>query len=155
MYTVYQGADKSLARPGRKQSSEACLGRARFQQHRDASCHQFFFLQGKAPKEIHAFMIERLACFRAGRAKDLSAPLFSIMDSISCVLKFCCASAFTYTAWVGVVWGRPSMTSDDFGSILTSNPSCHILSKVCPLSKMTSQTYDPPQATGKWIAYGK
>ena len=29
--------------------------RARFRQHGDASCHRvFFFLQGKAPKEIHA-----------------------------------------------------------------------------------------------------
>ena len=34
--------------------------RARFQQHRDASCHQFCFLQGKAPKEIYANLIETL-----------------------------------------------------------------------------------------------
>ena len=35
--------------------------RARFQQHRDASCHQvFFFLQGKVPKEIHAILKEPL-----------------------------------------------------------------------------------------------
>ena len=34
--------------------------RARFQQHRDASCHQFFLLQGKAPKEIHAILTETL-----------------------------------------------------------------------------------------------
>ena len=36
--------------------------RARFQQHGDASCHQvsFFFLQGKSPKEIHAFLTETL-----------------------------------------------------------------------------------------------
>jgi len=35
--------------------------RARFQQHRDASCHQvFFFLQGKAPKEINAILKETL-----------------------------------------------------------------------------------------------
>jgi len=34
--------------------------RARFQQHRDASCHQFFFLQGKTPKEIHAILIKTL-----------------------------------------------------------------------------------------------
>jgi len=32
--------------------------RARFQQHRDASCHQVFFLQGKAPKEIHTILKE-------------------------------------------------------------------------------------------------
>ena len=34
--------------------------RARFQQHRDASFHQVFFLQGKAPKEIHAILTETL-----------------------------------------------------------------------------------------------
>jgi len=35
--------------------------RARFQQQGDASCHQvFFFLQGKAPKEIHAILTETL-----------------------------------------------------------------------------------------------
>ena len=35
--------------------------RARFQQHRDACCHQFFFfLQGKVPKEIHSILMETL-----------------------------------------------------------------------------------------------
>ena len=35
--------------------------RARFQQHGDASCHLVFcFLQGKAPKEIHAILTETL-----------------------------------------------------------------------------------------------
>ena len=34
--------------------------RALFQQHRDASCHQVFFLQGKVPKEIHAILTETL-----------------------------------------------------------------------------------------------
>ena len=34
--------------------------RARFQQHRDASCQQVFFLQDKAPKEIHAILPETL-----------------------------------------------------------------------------------------------
>jgi len=35
--------------------------RARFEQHRDASCHQvFFFLQGKAPKETRGILIETL-----------------------------------------------------------------------------------------------
>jgi len=33
----------------------------KFQQHRDASCHQVFFcLQGKAPKEIQAILTEIL-----------------------------------------------------------------------------------------------
>jgi len=35
-------------------------GDARFQQHRDASCHQVFFMQGKTPKEIHAILKEIL-----------------------------------------------------------------------------------------------
>ena len=34
--------------------------RARFQQHGDASCYQFFFLQGKAPKEILVILKETL-----------------------------------------------------------------------------------------------
>jgi len=34
--------------------------RARFQRHGDASYHQAFFLQGKAPKEIHAILTEIL-----------------------------------------------------------------------------------------------
>jgi len=34
---------------------------ARFHQHGDATCHQVFFpLQGKAPKEIHAILVETL-----------------------------------------------------------------------------------------------
>ena len=36
----------------------------------------FFFVQGKAPREIHAKLTETLACFFRGRAKDLSAPLY-------------------------------------------------------------------------------
>jgi len=36
----------------------------------------FFFLQRKVPKEIHAILTETLACFRPGRAKDLSAPMY-------------------------------------------------------------------------------
>ena len=35
----------------------------------------FLFLEGKAPKEIHTFLTETLACFIPGLAKDLSAPL--------------------------------------------------------------------------------
>ena len=34
--------------------------RAQFQQHRDARCHQVFFFQGKAQKEIHAILTETL-----------------------------------------------------------------------------------------------
>jgi len=64
LYTYIPGADKSLAATRKETSSEAYKGRARFQQHRDASCHQdILFLQGKAPKEIDAIPTETLACF--------------------------------------------------------------------------------------------
>jgi hypothetical protein len=39
---------------------------------------KFLFLQGKAPKEIHAILIGALACFLPVRAKDLSAPLNNV-----------------------------------------------------------------------------
>jgi hypothetical protein len=42
---------------------------------RDLSSLLFFFLQGKAPKDIRAILSETLACFLPGRAKDLSVPL--------------------------------------------------------------------------------
>ena len=34
--------------------------RARFRQHWDASCHEVFFLQGKAPMDIHVILKETL-----------------------------------------------------------------------------------------------
>jgi len=37
---------------------------------RELSAGIFFHLQGKAPKEIHAILMEKLACFLPGRAKD-------------------------------------------------------------------------------------
>jgi len=39
----------------------------------------FFFMQAKAPKEIHAILTETLACFLPGQAKDLTAPLYEIL----------------------------------------------------------------------------
>jgi len=43
---------------------------------RELSSIFFFFLQGKAPKEIHAILTEILGCFFPGRVKDLSAPMY-------------------------------------------------------------------------------
>jgi len=39
---------------------------------------KFHFLQGNAPKEIHAILTETVACFLPGQAKDLSALLIFI-----------------------------------------------------------------------------
>jgi len=46
-----------------------------------------FFLQGKAPKEIHAILTETLACFLPVRAKDLSAPLYTSFVSLKALYK--------------------------------------------------------------------
>jgi len=52
-----------LSHKGKLLFNYMCHGLLRFQQHRDASCHQGFPpLQGKAPKEIHAILTETLAC---------------------------------------------------------------------------------------------
>ena len=71
----YRAADKSLTRPGRKQTRMHVRDESHFSNiETRAVKFFFFFLQGKAPKEIHAILTETLACFFPGRAKDLSAP---------------------------------------------------------------------------------
>ena len=74
----YRGADKSLARSGRKQTRKHVRDARDFNniETRAAIKFLFFFLQGKAPKEIQAILTETLACFLPGRANDLSAPLY-------------------------------------------------------------------------------
>ena len=75
---MYRGAIKSLARPGRKPARKHVRDASNFNNIETRSVIKFFFfLQGKAPKEIHAILTEILACVLPGRAKDLSAPLYS------------------------------------------------------------------------------
>ena len=71
----YRGADKSLARPGRKQAPKHIRDVRDFNNIETRAVIEFFFLQGNESKEIHAILTETLACFLPGRAKDLSAPL--------------------------------------------------------------------------------
>jgi len=74
----YRGADKFLARPGRKQAQKHVRDARDFNNiETRALIKFFFFLQGKAPKEINAILTEILACFFTGRDKDLSAPLIN------------------------------------------------------------------------------
>jgi len=73
---LYRGADKSLARPGKKQARKHIMDARDFDKIKTQAVINFFFLQGKAPKEIHTILTETLACFLHGRAKDLSAPLY-------------------------------------------------------------------------------
>jgi len=72
----YRGADKSIARPGRKQARKHVRGAHDFNNIETRAVIKFFLLQDKAPKEIHAILPETLAYFLPGRAKDLSAPLY-------------------------------------------------------------------------------
>ena len=106
-YLNVPGADKSLARPGSKEA------RKRVRDARDfnnietrAVIVLFFFLQGKAPKEIHAILTKTLVCFLPGRTKDLSAPLY--YDYFVCC-AFCTVvvwTCFVMRGWVcvGVFW---------------------------------------------------
>jgi len=73
--TMYRGADKSLALPGRKQARKHVRNARDFNNIETRAVIKFLFLQGKAPKEIHAILTETLVCFLPGRDKDLSAPL--------------------------------------------------------------------------------
>jgi len=73
--TMYLGFDKSLARPGRKQARKHVRDARDFNNIETRAVINFFFLQDKVPKEIHAILTETLACFLPGRAKDLSALL--------------------------------------------------------------------------------
>jgi len=72
----YRDADKSLARPGRKQAQKHVRDARDFGNIEALAVITFFFLQGKAPKEIHAIPTETLACFIHGQAKDVSALLY-------------------------------------------------------------------------------
>jgi len=70
------GADKSLARPGRKQAQKHVRDALDFNNIETRAVIKFphpAALQGTAPKEIHAIVTETLACFLSGRAKNLSA----------------------------------------------------------------------------------
>jgi len=50
---LYRGADKSLARPGRKQARKHVRDARHFNNIETRAVIKFFFLQGKAPKEFH------------------------------------------------------------------------------------------------------
>ena len=59
---VYRGADKSLARPGRKQARKHVRDARDFNNIETQAVIKFFFpAKGKAPKEIHAILTETLA----------------------------------------------------------------------------------------------
>ena len=52
---THRGADKSLARPGRKKAQKHVRDAHDFNKIKTRAVIWFLFLQGKVPKEIHAF----------------------------------------------------------------------------------------------------
>ena len=71
-----RGADKSLARTGRKQALKHVRDARDFNNiEMRAVIVSPPPLQSKVPKEIQAILTETLSCFLPGRVKDLSAPL--------------------------------------------------------------------------------
>ena len=76
----YWGADKSLARPRKKQVQKHVRDASDFNKIETRAVIKFYFLQGKTPKEIHAILTETLACILPSRAKDLSAPLYQLQS---------------------------------------------------------------------------
>ena len=74
-FYYYRGADKSLALTVWKQALKHVRDARCFNNIETRAVIIFLFLEGKAPKEIRAFLTEALACFLPGRAKDLSALL--------------------------------------------------------------------------------
>ena len=75
----YLNADKCLARPGRKQARKHVRDARDFNNIETRAVIRFLFLQGKAPKEIHAILKDILNCFLPGRTKDLSAPMYNVI----------------------------------------------------------------------------
>ena len=78
-FVYYRGADKSLARPGKKQARKLARDARDFNNiETRAAIKLFFFLSGKVPKEIQAILTETLACFLSLRAKDVLASLYIV-----------------------------------------------------------------------------
>ena len=72
----YRGADKSLARPGRKQARMHVRDARDFNNIETRAVTKFFFPARQGDEGNHAILTEILASFVPGRVKDLSAPLY-------------------------------------------------------------------------------
>ena len=71
---MYRGPDKSLVRPGRKQTRKRVKDARDFNNIEMRAAIKFFFLQGKAPKEIHTILTETLASFLSSRFRTYQPP---------------------------------------------------------------------------------
>ena len=74
---MYRVADKSLARPGRKQARKHARDARDFNNIETRAVIKMFSLHAKAPKEVYTILRETLACFLPDRAKEISAPRYT------------------------------------------------------------------------------
>jgi len=72
---MYRGADKSLARPGRKQSRKNFRD-ARHFNNIETRAVKFFFPARQGAEGNSPILTETLACFLPVSAKDLSVTLY-------------------------------------------------------------------------------
>jgi len=106
----------------------------------------FFFLQGKAPKEIHAILTETLVCFLPGRAKDLSAPpvrvrlFIAIQTTRGCEKEISVTHSFKTTVrWRQVTW--PELAPPrSFSTVIPTYPPISSTSLYSFLASITHQT---------------
>ena len=112
LVSFYRGADKSLARPEKKQTRKHVRNARDFNNIET----QAGTLQRKAPKKIHAVLTETLACFLPGRAKDLSATLWLSQLCYS----VCDTSTFRHYAWTDPKSGFANPVGPTFGVVWAS-----------------------------------
>jgi len=85
LFALYRGADKPLARPGRKDIRKHVRDARDFNKIETRAVIKILFLQGKAPKEIHGILTETLA---AKISEKINTPIFSAHLG-------CCSSHFS------------------------------------------------------------
>jgi hypothetical protein len=80
--TIYRDADRSLARPGRKQARKHVMDARDFRNMETRAVTKFFFLPARQGAEGNSLHCDsNIRFFLPCRAKDLSAPLFFVPES--------------------------------------------------------------------------
>jgi hypothetical protein len=79
----YRGADMSLARPGRKQARKHVRDAHDFNNIETQAVIKFFPPAREGAEGFYAIVAETLACFLPGRVKDLSAPQYENVKSLT------------------------------------------------------------------------
>ena len=112
IFNLYRGADKSLARPGRKQARKHVRDARDFNNIETRAVIKFFFHARQGAEGNSRHSDRTLACFLTGRAKDLSAPPYNELPTL-------CFSTFARIRF-GVIHIQAMCTS----AVLHSRVAC-------------------------------